>query len=53
LVLSDGKAVEYGSPYELLSDEKSQFAVLVSQTGGRERARLIQLAKMAAMDRQS
>jgi ATP-binding cassette subfamily C (CFTR/MRP) protein 4 len=53
LVLSHGQAVEFASPYELLTDEQSQFAQLVSQTGDRETAHLIQQAKMAAMTRPS
>ncbi len=53
MVLSHGQAVEFASPYELLTDEQSQFAQLVSQTGDRETAHLIQQAKMAAMTRTS
>jgi ABC-type multidrug transport system fused ATPase/permease subunit len=53
LVLSRGEAIEFASPYELLNDEQSQFAQLVSQTGDRETAHLIQQAKMAARTHQS
>lgn len=53
LVLSHGQAVEFGCPYELLCDDQSQFAQLVSQTGDRETTHLIQQAKQAAMARQS
>ncbi len=49
LVLSHGEVIEFASPYELLSDEQSQFAQLVSQTGDRETAHLMQQAKMATM----
>lgn len=51
LVLSHGEVMEFSSPYELLSDEQSQFAQLVSQTGDRETAHLIQQAKRASMTR--
>ena len=51
LVLSQGEVIEFASPYELLSDEQSQFAQLVSQTGDRETAHLIQQAKMASNTR--
>ena len=40
--------MEFASPYELLSDEQSQFSQLVSQTGDRETAHLIQQAKKAS-----
>ena len=40
--------MEFASPYELLSDEQSQFSRLVSQTGDRETAHLIQQAKKAS-----
>jgi ATP-binding cassette subfamily C (CFTR/MRP) protein 4 len=53
LVLSNGEVMEFGSPYELLTDEQSNFAQLVSQTGDRETAHLIQQAKMAAIARPS
>ncbi|CAF4787245.1 unnamed protein product, partial [Rotaria sp. Silwood1] len=53
LVLSHGQVMEFASPYELLSDEQSYFAQLVSQTGDRETSHLIQQAKMAAMARHS
>ncbi|CAF2646337.1 unnamed protein product [Rotaria sp. Silwood2] len=49
LVLSHGQVIEFASPYELLCDEQSHFAQLVSQTGDRETAHLTQQAKMAAM----
>ncbi|CAF0879243.1 unnamed protein product [Adineta ricciae] len=48
LVLSHGQVVEFASPYELLSDEQSQFSQIVSQTGDRETAHLIQQAKKAS-----
>ena len=51
LVLSHGQASEFSSPYELLTDEQSQFAQLVSQTGERETAHLTQQAKIVARDR--
>ena len=53
LVLSHGQAIEFASPYELLTDEHSQFAQLVSQTGHRETAHLTQQAKTVAMSRRS
>ncbi|CAF5111570.1 unnamed protein product, partial [Rotaria sp. Silwood1] len=53
LVLSHGQVMEFASPYELLSDEQSYFAQLVSQTGDRETSHLIQQAKTAAMARHS
>ena len=53
LVLSHGEVMEFASPYELLSDEQSQFAQLVSQTGDRETAHLIQQARMASMTRRN
>ncbi|UJR31942.1 hypothetical protein I4U23_019415 [Adineta vaga] len=53
LVLSHGQVMEFASPYELLSDEQSQFAQLVSQTGDRETAHLMQQAKMSSMLRHS
>lgn len=52
-MLSHGEIVEFGSPYELLTDERSYFAQLVSQTGDRETAHLIQQAKMASLSRKS
>ncbi len=52
-MLSRGEVIEFASPYELLSDEQSQFAQLVSQTGDRETAHLIQQAKRVAMARPS
>jgi hypothetical protein len=45
--------VEFASPYELLADEQSQFAQLVSQTGDQETTHLIRQAKMAATVRHS
>ena len=51
LVLSHGEVMEFASPYELLIDEQSQFAQLVSQTGDRETAHLIQQAKLASRSR--
>jgi ATP-binding cassette subfamily C (CFTR/MRP) protein 4 len=51
LVLSNGEVMEFASPYELLIDEQSQFAQLVSQTGDRETAHLIQQAKRASKAR--
>jgi ATP-binding cassette subfamily C (CFTR/MRP) protein 4 len=51
LVLSHGQVIEFASPYELLTDEQSQFAQLVSQTGDRETAHLTQQAKKAAISR--
>ncbi|CAF3108730.1 unnamed protein product, partial [Rotaria sp. Silwood2] len=53
LVLSHGQMMEFASPYELLCDEQSHFSLLVSQSGDRETAHLIQQAKIAAMIRRS
>lgn len=47
-MLSQGHVVEFATPYELLCDDQSHFAQLVSQTGDREAAYLIQQAKLAA-----
>ncbi|CAF4225185.1 unnamed protein product [Rotaria socialis] len=51
LVLSQGRAVEFASAHELLSDNNSQFAQLVAQTGQREADYLRHQAKKAAKSR--
>ena len=53
MVLSHGQVMEFASPYELLCEDESHFAELVSQTGDREAAHLIQQAKMVARARHS
>ena len=51
LVLSQGEAVEFGSPHELLLNENSFFSQLVSQTGDQETRHLIEKAKLASLNR--
>lgn len=46
LLLSEGEAVEFGSPSDLLSNEKSLFSQLVLQSGEQEAKYLIELAKI-------
>ncbi|CAF1640666.1 unnamed protein product, partial [Rotaria sordida] len=53
LVLSHGQVMEFANPYELLCEDQSHFAELVSQTGDREAAHLIRQARRAAMTRHS
>lgn len=53
LVLSHGQVVEFGCPYDLLTDDRSYFAQLVSQTGDRETSHLIQQAKASSLSRKS
>ncbi|CAF4860305.1 unnamed protein product [Rotaria magnacalcarata] len=51
LVLSQGRAVEFASAHKLLSDNDSQFAQLVAQTGQHEADYLRHQAKKAAKSR--
>jgi ABC-type multidrug transport system fused ATPase/permease subunit len=52
LVISHGHAVEFGSPYELLSNNRSHFSQLVAQTGNVEATNLLRQATETAMRRQ-
>lgn len=51
LVLSQGQVIEFGSPYELLNKEQSEFARLVSHTGHHEAAYLMEEAIIASTAR--
>ena len=53
LVLSDGRALEFASPYELLCNEQSHFSQLASQAGQYEAENLMKQAQRAANTRHS
>jgi len=47
LVLSDGKVVEFGQPYELLCDQNGVLHELAEQTGATAKDRLLEIARTA------